>query len=43
MSDGSVVIEQKDYAETLECISISKERRKEKESETTPQEKTQEC
>ena len=40
MSDGSIVIEQKEYAETLECISMSKER-KEKDSETTPHERTQ--
>ena len=41
LEDGSVVIQQKEYSETLECIPISKERRKEKEKETTAYEKTE--
>ena len=41
MDNANIVIQQKEYAETIECIPISKERRKEKEKETTPQEKTQ--
>ena len=39
--DLSITIEQQECAETLQCIPISKERRKEKESETNAQDKTQ--
>ena len=38
--DFSISFEQKEYAETIQCIPISKERRKENENETTAQEKT---
>ena len=39
--DHSIVVQQKEYADTLESIHITKERRKEKDSETTAAEKTQ--
>lgn len=39
--DGRIVVQQKEYAETLECIPTSKERRRERNRETTPKEKTQ--
>ena len=39
--DSSIVVQQKEYADTLESIHITKERRKEKDSETTSAKKTQ--
>ena len=40
-SDYSISITQRDYAEAVTCIPISKERRKHKDQETTEQEKGQ--
>jgi len=41
MSDGTIVIQQKEYAEAVASIPISKERRKQKDQNTTDQEKAQ--
>ena len=42
MSDGTIVIQQKEYAEAVTSIPISKERRKQKDQNTTDQESTNE-
>ena len=39
--DMSIVIQQKEYACQLDCVHVSKERRKDKEMDTTDQEKGQ--